>query len=354
MPSDETTAPPASTETEPATRLRGWRVTLPAAAFLGGFVWDALTLGRAIRPVDLLILCGYFLGAATILVLMGRRVEFRGSSKLNLVLQFLFGGMFSALVVLYFLSSSAAKSFVVVAGLAVMLVTNEFLGEAYDRLSLSWAVFGACGVMLLNFVLPTAMRSIHPAWFYVSLACACGVVFLLRRISHDDDAVIWPTLAVAAVLGLLHVLNVIPPVPLASRAMVVGSEVAREGDAFVVTGRISRALTPWRPRTLVHEAGSPVYCFTSVFVPRGIRTSITHRWMMKDPRSGEWKTTDAIRFEIAGGREGGYRGFTRKRNVPDGEWMVVAETETGNAIASTRFRVSSEAGRRARAFVRQY
>ena len=71
----------------------------PALAFLGGFVWDAVTLGRSIKSIDLVILLGYLIGAAVILVLIGRDVVFRGSQYLEMALQFLFGGIFSALFI---------------------------------------------------------------------------------------------------------------------------------------------------------------------------------------------------------------------------------------------------------------
>lgn len=335
----------------PASR---WRAALPAIAFLGGFLWDAFTLGRETKPADLVILVGYFAAAAAILVLMGRRIEFRFSSKLNLVLQFLFGGMFSALVVLYFLASGGVMGFVVVLALAAMLVTNEFLGETYARLSLSWAVFGMCGVMLLNFVLPHLMRSIHSAWFYTSLGVATGVVVGLRRISRAEDAVVWPTLAVAVLLAVLHLFNLIPPVPLASRATAVATELVREGNEYVLRGRSKTGLWPVRPMTLVREPGEPVYCFTSVFVPRGIDTVITHHWMKLDAKRGEWTSSDRISFRIAGGRRDGYRGYSVKRSIADGEWKVLTEAASGAVVASTIFRVETDPTRRARAFERRF
>jgi len=327
---------------------------LPAGAFLGGVLWDALTLGRGVKSTDLLILAAYLAGAAVILVLMGRELTFKGSSKLNLVLQFLFGGIFSAMVILYFLSSGVAKSFVVVVGLGAMMVSNEFLGERYRRLSLSWAVFGACTIMLLNFFLPHLMRSIHPAWFYVSLGVAIGLVVLLRRISRDEDAVVWPTLVVAAGLAVLHVLNLIPPVPLVSREMVIGSALAKEGDRYVVRGEEIRGGWPFRPLTLVVSNGEPIYCFNSVFVPKGIRTQITHQWYLFDRRSDDWRLTDSITFPVVGGRLGGYRGYTAKHNVSEGEWMVVAVSESGSAIASRTFLVSRDLNGRARPFERRF
>lgn len=79
----------------------------PVLFFIGGFAWDALTLGRSIKPVDLFILAGYLAGAAAILVMLGRGVTFRGSQYLGTALQFFFGGIFSALFIFYFLSSAA-------------------------------------------------------------------------------------------------------------------------------------------------------------------------------------------------------------------------------------------------------
>ena len=46
---------------------------LPAIAFFGGFLWDALTIGRQINPSDLWFLAGYLLAAGLILYWMGHR-----------------------------------------------------------------------------------------------------------------------------------------------------------------------------------------------------------------------------------------------------------------------------------------
>ena len=156
-------------ESRPGPEGNRLRKVLPAAAFLGGFFWDAVTLGRAIGTIDLVILVGYYLAAVVILVLIGRSVRFRLSRYLNYALQFLFGGIFSALVIFYFLSSSALPGFIFVSALLVLLVANEFLEKRYSQLTLSWTLFTACGIMLFNFVLPHAFRSINPAFFYFSM-----------------------------------------------------------------------------------------------------------------------------------------------------------------------------------------
>ena len=51
---------------------------LPAIAFFGGFLWDALTIGRQINPSDLWFLAAYLLAAGLILYWMGHKSHAHG------------------------------------------------------------------------------------------------------------------------------------------------------------------------------------------------------------------------------------------------------------------------------------
>jgi len=68
---------------------------LPALAFFGGFVWDAITLGIRIKSSDLYIVMGYYFSAAICLVFIGR-INSGGIAKyLPLLFQFFLGGEYS-------------------------------------------------------------------------------------------------------------------------------------------------------------------------------------------------------------------------------------------------------------------
>lgn len=320
-------------------RVRPW---VPAVFFIGGFTWDALTLGQKIKSVDLFILLVYLTGAAAILVALGRGVQFRGSHYLNAVLQFFFGGIFSALFIFYFLSSSDLPGYLVVLGLAALLIGNEFLQSRYSELTLAWALFTMSAAMFFNFALAHAFHSISTFWFYLGTLIAVLLVLALRQVSRHESASIVPSMIVAAVLLAVHALNFIPPVPLVKKEMLVAHDVhKRDGtyDALVE----SPGWRIWRSSsTVFHRAGSErVYCFTSVFVPNGIRTTIRHRWLLYDAKAGEWRTTSVIPFTISGGRSGGYRGLTYKQNIAPGEWRVIAESESGARIGIVDFDVVS-------------
>src|SRR5688500_17084732 len=310
----------------------------PVAAFIGGFVWDALTLGRTIKPSDLFILLGYLAAAAAILVAIGREVAFRGSQYLNTALQFLFGGIFSALFIFYFLSSSSLPGYLFVLLLAALLIGNEFLENAYSELTLSWAFFTLSAIMFFNFALAHLFRSISTIWFYVGTLLAMLLVVLLWRSSNRGSSSVKPALGVAIVMLVLHVFNVIPPVPLVKKQMLIAHDVRRTAEGYALTVE-SPGWRFWRVSadTFHRAAGEPVYCFTSVFVPSGIRTTIRHRWELR--AKGEWRTADLRSFSIAGGRQAGYRGYTYKNNVIPGVWRVTAESESGAAIGIVQFRV---------------
>jgi hypothetical protein len=309
-----------------------FRKYAPAAFFIGGFLWDALTLGRSIKPIDLFLLAAYLTGAAVILVMLGRGVVFRGSQYLSAVLQFFFGGIFSALFIFYFLSSGGLGGYLFVLGLAALLIGNEFLGSRYSELTLSWTFFTLSACMFFNFALAHLFRSISTFWFYLGTLVAVLLVVSLRSVSREQSASIKPSMAVAALLLMFHLFNLIPPVPLVKKQMLIAHELRRERGGYVARveppgWRIWRASSPIFHR----RAGERVYCFTSVFVPNGIRTTIRHRW------EHEGRTMDVRPFPITGGREGGYRGYTLKQNLIPGRWRVTAESDSGATIGFVDF-----------------
>jgi len=322
---------------QPNSRLRRYS---PAVAFIGGFLWDAITLGNQIKPSDLFILLGYLAGAATILTMLGRRMQFRGSQYLNWLLQFFFGGIFSALFIFYFLSSSDLPGYLVVLGLAALLIGNEFLESAYSELTLSWAFFTLSAIMFFNFALAHLFRSLSTFWFYIGTLIALLLALALRQLSRHDSASIKPSIGVAVLMIVLHVFNFIPPVPLVKKEMLV-AHALRKVDGHYEGTIESAGWRFWRSSAKVfhRDAGERIYCFTSVFAPNGITTTIRHRWLRYDTQRKAWVDYGAIPIRISGGRRGGYRALSFKSNASAGQWRVIAEAESGAAIGILDFEV---------------
>lgn len=346
-------------------RLFPLRAYLPVLAFFGGFLWDALTIGRAVTPLDLWILSGYLVGAAAILWWLGHRrhalaaiaadagaeVAVSPGSFLStwwerapyLLLQFLFGGLFSALFLLYFQSSSHLTAVLWSLGLGGLLIANEFIDDKYHRFTLTWALFGLCAMLLFNFLLPFLVGSIGMVWFYLSTIAGAGLTHWLRKKTPGCPGRAAPVWIIAALLALAYPLDLIPPVPLVKRDIQVGRNFARVAGEY----RLTLEKAPWWVfwRELSDEIhlgpGERLYCVSSVFAPSGLTTRLYHRWEHYEPVRG-WVTASRMGFGLFGGRDGGFRGYTYKQEVAPGQWRVHVETESGRTVVVHAFSVKTD------------
>ena len=350
------------------------RRVMPAVAFFGGFLWDAITLGSKVGSADLWVLGGYLAAAAGILWFLGRR-EMLASEQLApvepetaetaslvtpvtpvrpakpwwresgpyLLLQFCFGGLFSALFIFYFKSSGHFLAIVWALGLGGLLVANEFLEDRYRRFTLTWALFGLCAMLLLNFVIPHVVGSIAAFWFFLSTLVGAGLAHLLHLKTPGQPGRIKPMWGIAVGLMLAYLVGAIPPVPLVKRDIAVGHALEKVAGEY----RLQQEQTPWwlfwrKTESEIHLLpGERLYCVAAIFAPTGLNTRLVHHWQHHDEKNG-WETRSRIAFALTGGRQGGYRGYSFKQNLTAGEWRVMVETEDGRTVAVHRFELSDE------------
>ena len=329
-----------------------WKVAFPTIAFFGGFLWDALTIGRSVHASDLWILSGYLLTAALILWWLGYRnahaptnqpvdaVPGRFERIPYLLLQFLFGGLFSALFIFYIKSANHLLALLYCIFLGTLLIANEFIHDKYRRFTLTWTLFGLCTILLLNFVLPFIVGSVHFVWFYISTFAGVGLTLLLRSITPAQPGKVGPVWLVAILLAVAYPLDIIPPVPLVKRDLKMGVALEKSPDQYLLTYEKSSWLQPWRlfNDELHLAADGRLYCVSSVFAPSGLKTRLYHHWQYYDQKVG-WQEAGRIGFDMTGGRDGGFRGYSYKQGPQPGEWRVSVETESGRTVATHRFRL---------------
>lgn len=83
-----------------------------------------------------------------------------------------------------------------------------------------------------------------------------------------------------------------------------------------------------------------IVVWSSIHAPRGLHERIEHRWLHNG------RTVDVIELDITGGREAGYRAWSRKAALPqpaDGPWEVRVETQSGQLIGRVRFGIDAVA-----------
>ena len=326
----------------------------PAIFFFGGFLWDALTIGKNVAALDLYIFGVYLSVAAFILYVIGRpsyvdadashlssilgklRTRIR-QSRIHwphfpyFLLQFIYGNLLSSLFILYFKSASHWLAWLMCLLLGVLLVGNEYLESEYKRFTLSWALFGFCAMLLFNFSLPFLIGSIHPIWFYLSTIMGVAATHSLYKHTPNHFGSIKPVWIIALLLMLAYTVDMIPPVPLVKRDIAVAYALTKVNGDFQLTQQASAWFV---------LPGQRVYCVSSVFAPPGLNTKLYHRWQLYNKQLG-WQTQSLIGFSLAGGRYNGFRGYTYKQNLVEGEWRVAVETENQKTVAIYPFTIKT-------------
>jgi hypothetical protein len=322
----------------------------PLAAFLGGFAWDALTIGQRVRVIDLWRLSAFLLGAGLLVFWLAARERRQAvpppagrgwRARLGdlrwqapyLLLQFFFGGIFSALFILYFKSSGHLGTWLSATLLGLLLVGNEFAGKRYgQRFTLIWALFALNAILLFNFALPHAVGSLHPLWFYVSTAAGVALTFALWSLAPGRPGRIFPAWLLSGALLLAWNFDMIAPVPLVKQELAVGHDFVQVAGRYALQVERAPAWQFWRDQALtVHVGeGEKLYGVSAVFAPLGVTAGLQHRWEIRE--AGGWRPVYRNSFQSAGGRERGFRGYSWVLNPPPGEWRFIVATQDGRTI----------------------
>lgn len=339
-------------ETQLYRRVTNLAEFLPAIFFFSGFVWDALTIGNNVATSDFLILSLYLLAAGVLLFIMSRPsiiladIEqipkvfrwFFNTEWPYLALQFLYGSLLSALFILYFKSASHALAIFMSVLLGVLLIANEFLQNAYRRFTLNWMLFGLCAMLLFNFLLPSLMGSVNAIWFYLSTLLGAAMVIFLYSKTPQNLGSILPVWLIAGFLMFAYAIDMIPPVPLVKRDIAIAYDIKKVENQYYLTQQRTGWWALWSKTSnrLYLSPGQRVYCFSSIFAPTGLETRLFHDWQQHTVKHG-WQSVSRVGFDVAGGRQEGYRGYTYKTNLSAGRWRVRVETENGKTIAIQPF-----------------
>lgn len=257
-------------------------------------------------------------------------------------LQFFFGGISSALVVCYFKSSGSLASLILVILLAILLVGNEFLKKHYESFGLNLTMFCLLGTMVLNFTIPHLVHSIGFGWFFLSTMLSFGVCALIWKISRRSKLVLIAPGVISVLLIVAYLMNWVPPVPLVLKQQMACQNFDKETYTCDIDAPSFLQKVGLKSPTVHRMDGNEVYFLSSVYAPAKLKAELEYRWYYQEPSTGKYKLTDKIsssRMTINGGRESGFRSFSKKKNVPPGIYRVETAYKNGAVIGSSAFEV---------------
>lgn len=329
---------------------------VPLLSFVAGFSYDSATLRRIDQLGDNITLLAYLILLACMISIVNlvdsaiikKEIFTRYQSWYPVAIQFFLGGLFSAYVIFYFQSASVTKSWLFMGILVLLLIANEFLENRLKNLYLQTVLLFLASFAFFTFFLPVVTKLMN-VWIFLlggilSLALVAGILFFLYRLTalQSLDKIKKAGIIVAVIylsLNMFYMLNLIPPVPLSMKYGGIFHQVKKVENQY----RLRFESPQWwdffrESDNLFHYApNDTVFCFSAIFAPTELQKGIYHHWQQYSPQKEAWITTDKLKFTITGGREDGYRGYTFKKNIGEGDWRVEVKTDEELLIRRINF-----------------
>lgn len=328
---------------------------LSGGAFIAGFIGDSLILPRIDFWGVYAILAVYLFFVMTAIALT---LAFEASHPIKkylttiapalpVVTQFFFGSLMSAIFVYYSRSATIIESGPFMFLLLVIFAGNEIFRGQLQRLEFQVSLLFFVMYMGMTFAVPVFFGAIGPQMFLLSGVVAVFIIVLyilfLRVFSSKTVArakwfFVFCIGGILAVMNVLYFSHLIPPIPLSLRVAGIYHSIEKKNTTYIAMEEpmsVTERLIHSYP--VVHITREPLYFFSAVFAPTTLETTIVHVWQFYDDDTKTWETKLRSAFPIAGGRDGGYRGYTIKNNVIPGHWRVRVETERGELLGSSTF-----------------
>jgi hypothetical protein len=339
--------------------LKNWvkknnKYLMPVSLVLG-FIVDSMTLSRVDRAFENIIFIAYLflaiLGIFFFNYLQNKEIKNYFLEKVYIfspyIIQFMFGGLFSGFAVFYLRSGSISSSWFFILILLLLMVGNDIFKKKYENFVLQMTIFFA-GLFFYNiFAVPIIANSISVLVFIISGVVSILIllfllyifsIFLPEQIKRNTKNIFISIFSVFAFINILYFTNIIPPIPLSLKVGNVYHHVSKENDGYHTLGEAKEGI--WNFSNVVHiQKGNPIYAYSAVFAPLDINTNIVHNWQYFDPIKKNWRTESRITFPISGGNLKGYRGYSYKSNLYEGDWRVLVETTRGQVIGKISFTV---------------
>lgn len=333
-------------------------------AFFLGFLTDILWLNQVDSVMDNATILFYvFLATVSLFLLyagIARRFGEKWSPRMqgfaSIIMQYSFGGLFSGMLILYGRSGDIFASWPFLILFAAGMVANEMLQKREEKLIFNLVSYfiGVFSYLVLG--VPVLTGYMGP-WVFIGCGVAALVYmyllvkllalvipnYLLLQMRH----IVFSLLSIFVFLNVLYFTNVIPPIPLSIKEIVIAQSVVRNNNPTSYAVTYERV--PWwridkKVYLQVHPSTSGgVACFARVFAPTRIKTDIVHRWQYKD-ENGSWKDGFKYAYPITGEATNGYRGYTETTITKPGTWRCSVETTRGQIIGRQVFHVVTTGG----------
>ena len=330
---------------------------ISSIAFVAGFIWDGLTL-TYVNLAEAAIILGIYVAVIAVGIIVFQAVISRHESGwkrkvanvIPYVIQFMFGTLFNASLIFYTRSAELSTSWPFLLFLTLVIFGNELFRKRQERLTFQIVMFFIAEFLYFVFTAPIIIGKIGTDIFILSGIASLTVlgivifgVYRVARGRHKEARAVrvFIIIVVYVALNYAYFTNLIPPIPLALKDLGVFHSVSKINDQYVVKYEPAPPYVFWRKESdIFHQVqGGEVYIWSAVFAPTAFSLPIYHEWYYFNDQNRKWTLATKTEFRISGGRAGGYRGFTSKKDILQGEWRVDITTGNGGRLGRLTFTV---------------
>ncbi|MEZ4114113.1 MAG: hypothetical protein R3B65_01490 [Candidatus Paceibacterota bacterium] len=274
---------------------------MPVVLLLGFFL-DFLTLQRVDRLFDNLILITHlFILGTTIALLFAKDTSFgqrfgilRHAQKIEYVMLFSFGAVFSGSIIFYSKSASIGSSWPFLLVLLILMLGTEFQKKYFQRLVFQINFYFIAIFSYLIVLIPVLRKDMGPSLFFASGILSLLFILLFFAFLYLIDGnktriyfrkMITGVISIFLIFNLFYFTNIIPPIPLSLKFTGVYHSVYRvSSNNYIGSYEPESDWKFWKKRSnTVHRGyNGAVYVFSAVFAPTKLNTKIYHQWQYFD------------------------------------------------------------------------
>lgn len=324
--------------------------------FLFGFIFDSLTLPDPSEPLAKYIGIVYLSILALLLLLReyivsrntASKIEQKLYSYVTIGIALISGAVLSIIFVYYFRSAELGVSWPLFLLFVIVILVNEFVSFHTFRFILDLCVLMVSLIFFAVFNIPLFIGEQNDTVFIISVIFATCISFIfLHLLSYtSEQAKIFThkayavAVAVSLIVMVLYFSNLIPAVPLTLKNADVYHDITRtnNGEYTAVTEKDAKGiLSYFNTETFHYIEGETIYFFSSVSAPNALQAPLSHVWEYYDAVSKKWIESTIISFPLTGGREDGYRAYSKKENIFPGLWRVSVRVGDRRFVGRKKF-----------------
>ncbi len=325
------------------------------AFFFAGFLFDVVLLHR-IDSTPLLIHQGLYLVASAGLIFLDHRLHVAGKEPEGLlgkvlsvrlwVMHFFLGTLLNAFLIFYFRAAAGLFAMLFIVLLAGIIVINELPRFRQKGPVVRVAMLSFATTNYLAYLLPVIWGELRSWQYYVALlvgsVVTVGLWKLFTRFTHDPawtfERAVAPGLVIQAVLLILYVAQVVPPVPLSLKHIGAYHDVEPVKDGakrhYKLTYAKASILRPWAEQagTIELVPNGKLWVFVKIFAPTRFNDAVQFAWEFDDPQKGWTPWGKPFTTHLSGGNEEGYRTYAYTHAAKVGTYRVRVLTADGREI----------------------